>query len=124
MLATTGLDFESPVGKVRGLKGQVVFTSLTPLITAADQVLTVDQLDTITPLTDLELRFALDENALNLAGGRIDAAGGRTQAVATFRQTGTQRMKTKAAREEDKRDPGGSAADWARWFSDPRNRIG
>lgn len=54
----------------------------------------------------------------------VDAAGGRTQPVAAFRQTGSQRLKTKAAREEDKRDPGGSAADWARWFSDPRNRIG
>ena len=54
----------------------------------------------------------------------VDAAGGRTQPVAAFRQTGAQRLKTKGAREEDKRDPGGSAADWARWFSDPRNRIG
>lgn len=77
VLATPGLDFESPAGKVTGLKGQVVFTSLTPLITAPDQVLTVDRLDTVTPLTDLELRFALDETALNLAGGKIEAAGGR-----------------------------------------------
>ena len=54
----------------------------------------------------------------------VDAAGGRTQPVAVFRQTGSQRLKKKAAEGEDKRDPGGSASDWARWFSDPRNRIG
>ena len=71
------LDFTSPAGKVQGLKGRVEFTSLIPLITAPDQVLTVDRLETVTPLTDLELRFALDEKALALAGGQIQAAGGR-----------------------------------------------
>lgn len=54
----------------------------------------------------------------------VDAAGGRTLPVASFRQTGSQRLKQKAAEVEDKRDPGGTASDWARWFSDPRNRIG
>ncbi|WP_312783107.1 YdbH domain-containing protein [Brevundimonas sp.] len=73
----TELDFTSPAGKVQGLKGRVEFTSLTPLVTAPDQVLTVDRLETVTPLTDLELRFALDEKALALAGGQIQAAGGR-----------------------------------------------
>ncbi|CAG1773302.1 partial putative murein peptide carboxypeptidase, partial [uncultured bacterium] len=48
----------------------------------------------------------------------------RTLAVAAFRQTGARRLTAKAARDEEKRDPGGSASDWARWFSDPRNRIG
>lgn len=71
------LDFTSPAGKLQGLKGRVEFTSLIPLITAPDQVLTVDRLETVTPLTDLELRFALDEKALALAGGQIRAAGGR-----------------------------------------------
>ena len=76
-LTVPELDFTSPAGKVQGLKGRVEFASLTPLITAPDQVLTVDRLDTITPLTGLELRFALDEKALALAGGKIEAAGGR-----------------------------------------------
>lgn len=71
------LDFTSPAGKVQGLKGRVEFTSLTPLVTAPDQVLTINRLETFTPLTDLELRFGLDEKFLNLAGGKIEAAGGR-----------------------------------------------
>ena len=54
----------------------------------------------------------------------VDAAGGRTQQVAAFRQTGSLRLKARAAEAEEKRVPGGSASDWARWFSDPRNRIG
>ncbi|HEY1071992.1 intermembrane phospholipid transport protein YdbH family protein [Brevundimonas sp.] len=77
LLTIPELDFTSPAGKVQGLKGRIEFTSLTPLITAPDQVLTVDRLEAVTPLTDLELRFALDEKALNLAGGKIEAAGGR-----------------------------------------------
>lgn len=54
----------------------------------------------------------------------VGAAGGRTLAVAAFRQTGSKRLQTKATEREEKRDPGGSASDWARWFNDPRNRIG
>ncbi|MFC5389444.1 YdbH domain-containing protein [Brevundimonas bullata] len=71
------LDFTSPAGKVQGMKGRIEFTSLTPLITAPDQVLTINRLEAVTPLTDLELRFALDEKFLSLAGGKIEAAGGR-----------------------------------------------
>ncbi|WP_292036467.1 MULTISPECIES: intermembrane phospholipid transport protein YdbH family protein [unclassified Brevundimonas] len=71
------LDFTSPAGKVQGLKGRVEFTSLTPLITAPDQHLTVDRLETFTPLTGLDLRFGLDETSLDLTGGAIQAAGGR-----------------------------------------------
>lgn len=77
LLTTPGLDFESPAGKVKGLKGRVEFTSLTPLITAPDQVLTIDTLQAVTPLSGLELRFGLDEKALMLGGGKIEAAGGR-----------------------------------------------
>ena len=77
VLTIPELDFTSPAGKVQGLKGRVEFTSLTPLITAPDQVLTINRLETVTPLTDLEQRFALDEKFLNLAGGKIEAAGGR-----------------------------------------------
>lgn len=54
----------------------------------------------------------------------VDAAGGRTLPVTAFRQTGARRLTRSAERAEEKREPGGSTTDWARWFSDPRNRIG
>lgn len=54
----------------------------------------------------------------------VDAAGGRTVAVEAFRATGERRLRKTAAEAEEKRAPGGSASEWARWFSDPRNRIG
>ncbi len=77
VLTVPDLDFTSPAGKVQGLKGRVEFTSLTPLITAPDQKLTVDRVQTVTPLTDFQLTFGLDEKALTIGGGRIQAAGGR-----------------------------------------------
>lgn len=79
VLTTPGLDFESPIGKAEGLKGQVRFTSLTPLITAPDQRLTIDRLQTVTPVTDLDVTFALDADALRLGGGKIEIAGGQVR---------------------------------------------
>lgn len=77
VLTVPDLDFTSPAGKVQGLTGGVEFTSLTPLITAPDQTLTADRVQTVTPLTDFQLTFGLDEKALTIGGGRIQAAGGR-----------------------------------------------
>lgn len=77
VLTVPDLDFTSPAGKVQGLKGRVEFTSLTPLITAPDQKLTADRVQTVTPLTDFQLTFGLDEKALTIGGGQIQAAGGR-----------------------------------------------
>ena len=77
VLTVPDLDFTSPAGKVQGLKGRVEFTSLTPLITAPNQTLTADRVQTVTPLTDLQLSFGLDEKALTIGGGQIQAAGGR-----------------------------------------------
>ena len=75
-LTIPGLDFVSPAGPVEGLKGDVVLTSLTPLITAPDQHLTIDRLDTATDATGLDLTFALDADRLHVVGGRVDAGGG------------------------------------------------
>ncbi len=75
-LTVPGLDFVSPAGPVKGLKGVIDFTSLAPLTTAPGQTLTVDTLETAAPLTDLQLTFALDAQALSVAAGDIRAAGG------------------------------------------------
>lgn len=75
-LTIPGLDFDSPAGPVQGLKGQVEFTSLAPLTTAEGQTLSVDRLEALTPLTAMGLTFALDQAALKVDGGEIEAAGG------------------------------------------------
>jgi len=61
---------------VHCLKGDIAFTSLIPPITAPDQRLTVDRLDTATDATGAELVFSLDETAIRVSDARVEAAGG------------------------------------------------
>ena len=75
-LTVPGLDFVSPAGPVKGLKGAVDFTSLAPLMTAPGQRLTADRLETVTPLTDIALTFGLDKAAVTVEGGELAVAGG------------------------------------------------
>ena len=76
VLTVPGLDFVSPAGPVKGLKGRIEFTSLAPLTTAPGQPLSLDSLETVTPLTNLGLTFAIDAATISVAGAEIEAAGG------------------------------------------------
>jgi hypothetical protein len=76
LLTVPGIDFTSPAGRITGMKGDIAFTSLTPLITAPNQVLTATQLESIAPLTDLDLTFGLDAAAITVSGGELAVAGG------------------------------------------------
>lgn len=75
-LTVPRLDFASPAGRVTGLAGQVDFTSLAPLQTAPGQRLTVERLDTLAELTELELTFALDAAAIAVDSADIAVGGG------------------------------------------------
>lgn len=75
-LVIPNLDFISPAGPVKGLSGTLDFTRLAPLTTAPSQSLRVATLESIAPLTDLDLSFQLDEAAITVEGGAIEAAGG------------------------------------------------
>uniref|UniRef100_UPI0035AF9499 intermembrane phospholipid transport protein YdbH family protein n=1 Tax=Brevundimonas sp. TaxID=1871086 RepID=UPI0035AF9499 len=75
-LTIPGLDFASPAGPVKGLRGTVDFTSLAPLVAAPGQRLTADRLESVAPLTDIELVFGLDQAAVTIEGGDLTAAGG------------------------------------------------
>lgn len=76
VLTIPRLDFVSPAGPVKGLTGKVEFTSLAPLVTAPGQYLTAESLDTVAPVTDLDVTFALDKAAVTIEGGDVDVAGG------------------------------------------------
>lgn len=75
-LTTPGLDFVSPAGAVKGLKGDVAFTSLTPLITAPNQHLTADSLSVGAEVTALDLTFSIDQAGIVIDGAQIVAGGG------------------------------------------------
>ncbi|MFA4891785.1 YdbH domain-containing protein [Brevundimonas sp.] len=76
-LTIPGLDFVSPAGPVKGLRGTVDFINLAPLTAAPGQRLTADSLDSVTPLTDIELTFGLDKAAVTIQAGDLAVAGGR-----------------------------------------------
>jgi len=75
-LTIPGLDFTSPAGPVKGLHGVVELTSLVPLVTAPNQRLTVDRLESVAPITDIALTFGLDKSAFLVDGGELNIAGG------------------------------------------------
>lgn len=75
-LSTPGLDFVSPAGAVKGLKGDIAFTSLTPLVTAPNQRLTADSLSAGAEVTALDLTFSIDQAGVVIDGAQIVAGGG------------------------------------------------
>src|SRR5690606_32098920 len=70
------LDFGSLAGPVTGLNGEVVFTSLTPLLTAPDQRLTAEGLAALASITNLNLLFELKSKSFQVSGVDLDVAGG------------------------------------------------
>lgn len=75
-LAVPGLDFVSPAGPVKGLKGDIELTSLTPLITAPNQNLTVDSLEVGAKATALDLTFGIEAGGFRINGAQLTAGGG------------------------------------------------
>ncbi len=78
-LSIPGLDFQSAAGAVTGLKGEVVFSSLAPLVAAPGQRLDIASIAGIVPITDLHARFELAENLLKIAGGEAVVGGGKVR---------------------------------------------
>ena len=76
VLTISGLDFQTPAGKLSGLRGAVAFASLSPLIAAPGQILRADRLDAVVPVTGMTADFGLDEQALTLRSGEAAMEGG------------------------------------------------
>lgn len=77
-----GLDFASPAGRVSGLAGDIVFTSLAPLAAAPGQELRIARIDGLVPVTNLVATFGLGEETLRIAGGQGELGGGRVHVEA------------------------------------------
>jgi hypothetical protein len=83
VLRIAGLDFRSAAGAVSGLAGDLTFTSLDPLRTAPDQVLTVRQIETLAVLTEVEARFQLDGDLVRIAKAEVSTGEGRLRLAPT-----------------------------------------
>lgn len=75
-LSVYALDFNSPAGPVRGLSGEVDFTSLAPLETASGQTLEAQELQLLAPLGSPRVTFQLLGQSLDVAGGAVSLGGG------------------------------------------------
>jgi len=72
-----GLDFNAPGGRLFGLQGKLDFPSLMPaVVTAPEQHLTATRFESAVPLTALDVRFALDAEALRISGASAELAKG------------------------------------------------
>jgi len=73
------LDFQSPAGPVRGLTGELTFSSLAPLVAAPGQELKVEQVQSMVLLEHLTARFGVVDNLLKVEGGEADVGGGKVR---------------------------------------------
>ena len=53
----------------------------------------------------------------------VAAAGARTEGIEVFSRDASSRLSARPRVDSEKPSPSGSAADWERWFNDPRNRT-
>ena len=84
VLTLPGLDFQSPAGRVSGLKGTIALASLAPLSAAPGQTLSADSLAAIVPVTHVTAGVGLDAQALTITGG-VASVGGGTVRVRSLR---------------------------------------
>ncbi len=73
------LDFQSPAGPVKGLKGELVFSSLAPLTAADGQQLSIERVDGPVLLENLHATYGVVDNLLKVEGGDADVGGGKVR---------------------------------------------
>ncbi len=75
-LTLDGLNFTGAAGVSQGLNGQIVFTSLTPLLSEPHQMLSIDHMQLGVPLDKLELRFQFLADHLAVEQADVQSPGG------------------------------------------------
>ncbi|WP_189489079.1 intermembrane phospholipid transport protein YdbH family protein [Asticcacaulis endophyticus] len=76
-LRLNDIDFEGPLGKAQDLRGDVEFTSLSPLMTPPGQIISVASLTTAVPLTDINTSVQFLGDHLSLAAATAMSPGGQ-----------------------------------------------
>ena len=71
------LDFVSPMGPVTGLSGQAQFASLLPLEAAPGQFLKAEKIESLVPLTDVQVSFGLERDAVVIEGAQLAMGEGK-----------------------------------------------
>lgn len=76
-LTLAGLSFTSPAGQVDGVNGEVRLSSLAPLTAAPEQVVTVDKLTAVVPLTSARAVFGLTPEGVDVREASVILAKGK-----------------------------------------------
>lgn len=76
-VSTDGLSFDSPAGRVVGLRRELVLSSLAPLTAPAGQNLTAERIETFSPLTEVTATLGVTAAGLELATAAAGFSGGR-----------------------------------------------
>jgi len=79
VVAIPRLDFQSPAGPVKGLKGELVFSSLAPLTAAPGQQITIERVQGPMLLENLHATYGVVDNLLKVDGGEADVGGGKVR---------------------------------------------
>lgn len=79
-LYVEGMTFDTPMGQVSDLSGQVAFTDLLNMTMAEDAVFTARRLDAFLPVENLNLRARTRDRALVLSEAAVSIGGGRVRA--------------------------------------------
>jgi hypothetical protein len=75
-LSIAALDFLTPMGKAHAVKSDIAFTSLLPPVTAPGQALTISRIDWTLPFSAVDVRFAFNPAAIQIAKADTDIAQG------------------------------------------------
>jgi hypothetical protein len=70
-------DFHLGAGTGSGLRTDLTFTSLGPMSTAPDQLATIDRIESVTPITGIEVRYRLTPKTLEVASALALAGSGK-----------------------------------------------
>jgi len=70
-------DFQISAGKGHGLSTTLHLTSLGPLESAPDQIVTIGRIDGVAPMTSVRARYSLSADALTVAEASTEVLGGR-----------------------------------------------
>jgi hypothetical protein len=70
-------DFQISAGKGHGLSTTLHLTSLGPLESAPDQLVTIGRIDGVAPMTSVRARYRLGADALSVAEASTEVLGGR-----------------------------------------------
>jgi len=77
VLSTEGLDFDSPAGRVIGLKREITLSSLAPLAAPPGQTVTAERIEAFSPLTEVEAVFGMTADAVQIQAVTAAFSGGR-----------------------------------------------